>query len=392
MPIRANTTQLVARPVVFCDSRIISESLEWNDLIKCNRDATKALQKLQSVAGAIAKSMGALGVVEYSSDSRNNITVIAPGNPAYDITKEAIDRLNKEYLAERGAASHNEIKSPQLMLYKAILSNSPEKIKMAVKAGANVNLNEDGKTPLVFSILLRASKAVEALLECGAKANQDLVHQAVSKNDIKSAVLLAKKCGIDINNAVYEGRYSQKATLMQHAIQEQDIEATLSLVQSGIALADNYIVGQLHCMLGNNFSAGGKRAETALQLFKEMINHGFNVNDLWEYVDFHCESSIGLKFLIENGANPNYSIQSDDLKNYSTTPLILAIQSGNLKNINFILNAGANINQKANPSAKVAQTPFSVAVSGAQHPHACPGSSSICTGVIEFLLERGATL
>lgn len=107
---------LAAKPVVFFNvSRVggfdgvPAESLEFSDTMKrgqgINNCYTVVYKKLRDINMAIAKRLGACAVIRYYEkpcldyeDSYLNYDTICV-DPAYDITNEAIDQLNKEYLA-----------------------------------------------------------------------------------------------------------------------------------------------------------------------------------------------------------------------------------------------------------------------------------------------------
>ena len=61
-----------------------------------------------------------------------------------------------------------KLKSLQDMLFEGILKNSSEKIKLALKCGAEVNRPIDGRSPLLWAILLEKSNAAKNLVENGA--------------------------------------------------------------------------------------------------------------------------------------------------------------------------------------------------------------------------------
>jgi hypothetical protein len=60
------------------------------------------------------------------------------------------------------------IKSLQDMLYSAILNGSIEGIQFAVQSGADVNRAIDGKSPLLWAILLEKSNVAKCLVQYGA--------------------------------------------------------------------------------------------------------------------------------------------------------------------------------------------------------------------------------
>ncbi len=62
-----------------------------------------------------------------------------------------------------------KLPSPQDMLYTAIINDSVTDIVNAVSAGANVNQNIDGKSPLAISALYKRYNAINCLLGLGAR-------------------------------------------------------------------------------------------------------------------------------------------------------------------------------------------------------------------------------
>jgi ankyrin repeat protein len=218
----------------------------------------------------------------------------------------------------------------QEALYKAILNNSAEEVRQAIFLGADVNHDKEGKTPLLFAILLKCSKAVEALLECGAKKDTSYLQHSIRLRDIESIFLLLENINeltaVDINN------------LARH-----DHANTLTCIH-------------------------------------KLIKYGYDVNNLWHdcitayYSQKKHEAVINL--LLKNGANPNHIIDKGSI---STTPLFMAIAHNNASLVNILLGAGANITQKINTPQGL-HTPLSYAI--------CHSRKD----VVELLTQRGASL
>lgn len=241
---------------------------------------------------------------------------------------------------------------PQEMLHEAISKDSAEGITQAVLSGASVNQERNGKSPLLFAVLLKKSDATEALLTHGANAQisyagKPLVNYALQMRDIKTVLLLVKLCGATVG-----------------------INEVLNIFQ-------NTYDGHM--------------------LIKELKNRGcFDINYLWLHHAFKNET--GVWFLLENGANPNIVIDDNNIEyirinkrttcSNTWTPLLIAISQGSIANVKMLLEAGANVNQSANPFASGygkfykektgTQTPLSLAIS--------LGRSEI----IELLISHGA--
>lgn len=286
-----------------------------------------------------------------------------------------------------------KLKSAQEMLRKAILDNSTEGIKEAVLAGADVNFNKNGETPLLLAVILKHSDMVDILLGYGAIANESLVENAIKQIDFKTAILLTKKGKLNIN-AFYFG-----STLLGHALQRYRAEEAHLLVQSGANFSRCFDESKSSLLKNDamnyaiEIEAINNRSNTALALIQELINHGYNIHDnnynscIWKLAIMK-RSQKSLNLFIKNGANPNQSIdisKSCRINGAYVTPLFIAITYGNAETVELLLKAGANINQKANTDL------YTKSLSGLNSPLAY----AISTGrseIIKVLLAHGATL
>lgn len=61
-----------------------------------------------------------------------------------------------------------QLKSPQEMLFEAILNDSVSDIQKAIQLGANVNQGFNGKCPLIWAIAFEKFNSIKCLLENGA--------------------------------------------------------------------------------------------------------------------------------------------------------------------------------------------------------------------------------
>lgn len=61
-----------------------------------------------------------------------------------------------------------QLRALQDMLFEGILNDSSEQIRRAIQAGANVNLEREGKRPLLWAVTFHRMNAVRCLLELGA--------------------------------------------------------------------------------------------------------------------------------------------------------------------------------------------------------------------------------
>ncbi len=216
----------------------------------------------------------------------------------------------------------------QEMLHQAILANSAEGIKKAVSAGANVNIEKDGQTPLLLAVVLKKVNAVEALLLYGANVNirhtgQALIHTALKIGEVKIALLLVKH-GAILNDCI-----------------------------------DNCIgLSLCHCITSNR-----EEKPIAIELLRELLTRGYS-NKI---------------------ANPNNAFNCEFDKRISNgivwRPLFIAIEYFDAKEVKMLLDAGADVNLRAVPRIYESKSALAFAISLVKKSQ-----------IIEILLAHGATL
>ncbi|HVW99093.1 MAG TPA: ankyrin repeat domain-containing protein [Candidatus Babeliaceae bacterium] len=153
----------------------------------------------------------------------------ASTNDTAVVVKDELDELIKlDIVTESDAVTI----SPQDMLYQAILDDSGELIDKAIKKGAQICFERDGKTPLMLAVLLKRSNAVKFLLEFGAKANKTLLDYAIMLGDCQSALAISKYGNFKIGNINL-----RKSSTELHAIVGMDIEPAVCFIKNGISVA-----------------------------------------------------------------------------------------------------------------------------------------------------------
>ena len=272
---------------------------------------------------------------------------------SYKIYEEMISNNDLPISARSEASTHmknNHSQQLQEILQKAIMNDSSEDIKKAIKIGADINQEINGKSPLFLAVILKKNNSVEELLNLGAKPNeiyleQKLVFHAIKLGNIKGATLLIKK-GADFSGPIDHGVQFHSQNAVTYILSRFDIAA------DGI-----------------------------LELLQEIINHGFNIRganhstSAWDTAI--CYNKDIINFLIKNDANPNQIILKDK---EIWTPLLIAVEYFNIEVVRYLLEAGADINLSGSPLWHGKQTPLSYAI--------LKGDSSMA----EFLLSNGATL
>lgn len=261
---------------------------------------------------------------------------------------------------------------PQDELHNGIFNDSATQVQEAIKLGADPNKemedplgagsmrnSEDYKqSPLMLALLLKHQHAIQALLDNGAQPNERLVRKAIEQGYFDNALLFLKK------------------------------KPTISAEGIAVCMSQCQRTSRGSSPLESNQQA------TVLEVMQQLINLGYNVNHIWfsetrgGFPEFYWNDNA-LKLFLRNGANPNFMYIRET---YSTTPLFQAIyytrnNKANLSGIKILLDAGANINQKANPLANSdyagAKTPLTFAKRGNVTPD---------IDLIKLLQERGGTL
>lgn len=263
----------------------------------------------------------------------------------------------------------------QALLLKAIANDSKEEIMRAIRIGADVNYVQGGMSPLLMAILLKKDKALQFLMEQGAQPNKTMFDYAIEQGrNIKSAYLLAKRMGFDVN-AKYR-IWSQDITLLQFALSQDKIDFELAaiLMKDG-AYCDHDIMKHIRFYSEHDI-------KHLIQLMQGLLNCGCDLNSALTNNNIYFNEEA-LKWVLQNGGNPNH-VFVENISNSGTfrTPLFTAIEQGaSLSIIEILLNAGADVNQKAKlyPSDKI-QTPLAFAISQNRQD------------IVEFLIIRGATL
>ncbi len=263
----------------------------------------------------------------------------------------------------------------QSQLMKAILDGSIEGAKKAISAGADINnVESDGKTPLWQALLLGKFGIVNALLESGAKT--DIPYKGKS---VAQAV-------VDVFNNM-QGSY--RSTNTDPLI----LKTMSSLVAKGVDFAGVKILnnGSKVPTIADMIQKNGLEIIRSSQIradFFELIQqlklHGYDkiIDKIWNNGSYEWDKNV-ITFCLKNGIDINQNITTE-VRNLSPMPaLFFAIWMNNNSKvandgIENLLNAGADINLKANPDGKDMQTPLDYAESLGK------------TGAIRILMQRGA--
>jgi ankyrin repeat protein len=353
--------------------------------------------------------------------------------------------VNVEYgipIYSRADTEVKAIKSQQELqdlLHEAILTNSTQEIMQVVRAGADVNLFKDGKTPLRWATLLKKFNSVDVLKRCGAliPCPKNMLYRAIL-NDSFVGVKYAINAGADSNdeNIISGGLYplglavfltKAKATQallecgarsdvmgrdctfkgirlekpLSYALSMKDIKTALILLKHDKNTPISRIVPNgsdgFECVIMNGDPTEIK--DLILEFLQELIDRGYDINSNVgmgsiinnEIVQYKSVWPMAIKsphyfvelleLFMKNGANPNQEIL------FIGTPLHCAVFANNLSAVKFLINVGADLNKRVitHKSGLIAraQTPLSYA-------RILDGEGSCCQEIIDFLVKHGA--
>jgi len=272
-------------------------------------------------------------------------------------------------------------KAAQDQLIKAILDGSVEGVKKAISAGADVNkVESDGKTPLWQALLLGKFGLANALLESGAKT--DVTYKG--KTFVQAVVdVILNMRGFFKSTNIDPLILKTFSFLVAHGVDFSGVKFVGYGLNQNSTIAD-MIVKLLINERRNLRDINPQMTADFLELLQQLKLHGYNkiADTIWNNVSFAWDKDL-VTFCLKNGVDINQNIPTT-VRNLLPMPaLFFAIrQNQDHKQLNDaienLLNAGADINLKANPDGKGMQTPLDYAESLGK------------TGAIRILMQRGA--
>lgn len=219
----------------------------------------------------------------------------------------------------------------RMELFKAILKDDADRIKLIVQAGVDINQEINNIRPLALAIKYVKPNAFNVLLECDADYNFmhesiTLVHYALMNGQIKIVRSLIEN-GADLSGSINSGR-----DIMFYALNSLDIAKLL--IDSGYNVC-SIKEDTLHCLLGGN------RCDLLCLLLKKGLNPNmvFKRGPLsWGLLSYsvYWSQFESVKALLEAGANPNS-------KSSGKLPLSYAMEKGNIEMIELLESYGAHL-------------------------------------------------
>ncbi|MDR3549992.1 MAG: hypothetical protein P4L31_01135 [Candidatus Babeliales bacterium] len=126
-------------------NRILFISMLTLSFVRANADSVQSIEVLNDSAQFI----------KWAANNADNSFVVSQLVPAY----------SKAFVI----AQVTQLSVVQDRLFAGIFRNSPEEIKQAITAGANVNKAREGKSPLAWALSFNMVNAAACLLQYGAK-------------------------------------------------------------------------------------------------------------------------------------------------------------------------------------------------------------------------------
>lgn len=145
-------------------------------------------------------------------------------------SKKEIERI----IASVATSGNNDEEG---FLLKAISNHNTEEIKQTIQK--IITEGKNGIDPIVWAVLLGKPTAVKTLLDCGAKIDVEFVRYTIATNNIQTALVLIRG-GVNISHIIGECMYL--------------------------------------CIANYDHSSN---VNTTLELIRELINRGYNINKPW---------------------------------------------------------------------------------------------------------------
>lgn len=263
--------------------------------------------------------------------------------------------------------SAQTLSKADLALLEACEHNNQKAAKAALKAGANINAQNDiGVTPLNFAVMYNDPQFIDLLLQAGAKV---IIQSDYGTNALD--ILRPSSNGIKEKLEAAMAKDKALAEQFMQAVLEDKTDKALELLQEGAYLdfADNRLPEHLNALMvavdrnnielvkallkaGARLERADKNGLTALfyanswEILKLLIDAGADVNARRKYGinpimgAARDRDSIIVQSLIDAGANVN----SEDLGGNS--PLFYATASGKIEMIKFLLSKNADVNKE----------------------------------------------
>lgn len=281
----------------------------------------------------------------------------------------------RRYLVERlniKGMFGNKVAQEQLI--NAILNGKLDEVKQAINAGADIHMpDHEGKMPVWLALLMGKFDIVVELLELSAKSDKiyrdkTFIQGVIDK--VRSDDPSAVKC---LSLLLLNGAdFSQ--------IKQNMIDFSFGLIKQNLT----HLGGRNPQLLKSN----------TFELIQQLINRGYKIVDkIWDSGEPQLYANKELvDFCLKNGVNINQNVtfglgslvnlrHKGVMTAKSTIPmpaLFVAVKWGGAQAIENLLNAGADMNQLANPDGKGMQTPLDWALSNAS------------SNAIRILMQRGA--
>ena len=323
-----------------------------------------------------------------------------------DQTIEVVNSSNATLTLEHGVPVYSKafialkkIDPLQYQLNRAILNDSPEEIRDAVNAGANIHQPKIGKAPLLIAVLLKRANAVEALLKCGATVetehdlDETLARYAAKLGDFKSACILLKKILSGKDPCYLPHKRGRFIWLLQESIAQRDPKSTVYLLRQSSSffgkdewksaskkewiLKDAIAMDDIFKLLDYVHGKEDLPVELILPIIQELIDHGYEVDTIWNDKGKHGNIQHILyryadivELFIKNGANPNYKIalpRHPNQEQQFTYPIFHALNAGNKTVTEVLIDSGAYLDQttsahKCSQCCHGEKTPLAMAV------------------------------
>jgi ankyrin repeat protein len=281
-------------------------------------------------------------------DINENLYYQFPRGNAMELAIERGSLEMAKFLVEKGAKIDG-------MLNKAAKFHKFDIVKFLLSKGANI------KDPNVLEHAgyTENTEIIKYLLERGATSNANCFADQCRRLDLEGIKLLLD--------------YGYKPLTLYHILRGDDnekiIKAAEMLIKAGVKKVEDKNLIQEVCrqsrlpiikFLVEN-GANPKNIEKITHNFtwfswkiQDLMKNGTNPNDMKRIINGMSDFDIpteNLRYLIENGMNPNIEIANTvetrlETVNFLFTPLMIAAKNNDVEFINFLIRKGAKIDKK----------------------------------------------
>lgn len=242
--------------------------------------------------------------------------------------------------------THNANTTKEFDLFYHVKKQDIDSTKKLLEDGVSPNIIKDGKALIGYAVFTKNKELVELLLKYGANPNQIIGTKTIPMSIVSKAASFESS---EILNLLF--KYGASSKVLDHYY---------TMVGAVIRNRDK----NLKILLDNGFNPNAKNEKNksilsvaintagTFAVTKLLIDSGAKVDAKALFASIgELENIKTTKLLLEKGVNPNY------INKNGATPLFKAMFNGNIEAVKYLIDYGANVEQKVG-----GMTPFNYAL------------------------------